>query len=417
MFHRIKHHVGNFLPALRYPNYRLYFFGQGISLVGTWMQTVAEQWLVYPTLTNNKSLLGIVSAINLLPVTAIVLFAGVWADRVDRRRAQIILQTLYASIAFTMSYLIFSGRIQVWHVMVAALASGIVFAFDMPTRQALMMNLVDKKHFASALSLNGAIFNAARAVGPAAAGALIAAAGIAPAYFLNGVSFLAVIVSVYLMTLPKHPYGVEHLPFRGQLVEGFRFVRATSMVRVPLVLIAVLTIFTWPVSTLLAVFAHDIFRSGEIGFGILTSAFGLGAMVGGFGLYTLYRRIRRKDLLLFLCILTVAVSTSMFALWHWFMLALVLLFFSGWSISTIIGTLNTVVQEAIPDTLRGRILSYYSFVLIGGMPIGALLASVGVGLIGAPMTIFLCMIAYITISFSVLFATKDKFLSKLTAVV
>lgn len=417
MLHRVKYHVGNLLPALRYPNYRLYFIGQGISLIGTWMQQVAEQWLIYPTLTNNKSLLGVVSAINLLPVTILVLFAGVWADRVDRRRAQIILQLLYATIAFVVSYLIFSGQIQVWHVMVAALASGIVFAFDMPTRQALMINLVDKEHFASALSLNGAIFNAARVVGPAAAGAIIAAAGIAPAYFINGVSFLAVIVSVYLMKLPKHPNTLEHPPFRGQLAEGFAFIRATPMVSTSLVLVAALTIFTWPVNTLFAVFAHDIFNRGEIGFGFLQSAFGLGAMIGALGFHALYENIKRRARLLIICILGTVTSLGVYALWHQFIPSLVFLFFSGWCIATTIGILNTVVQEVAPDQLRGRILSYYSFVLVGGMPVGAILASVGVGLVGAPFTILLCVAAYLLISLWVLLATKDQFLSKLSSVV
>lgn len=417
MLHQVRHHVGNFLPALRYPNYRLYFIGQGISLVGTWMQQIAEQWLVYPTLTDNKSLLGIVSAINLLPVTLLVLFAGVWADRVDRRKAQIILQFLFSLIAFTMSYLIFSGRVQVWHVMVAALASGLVFAFDMPTRQALMVNLVDKQYFASALSLNGAIFNAARVVGPAIAGALIAVAGIAPAYFFNGTSFLAVIISVYLMKLPEHPKEEEHPPFRNQLAEGFQFVRQTPLVSISLILLAILTITTWPVSTLMAVFTHDIFQKGEIGFGLLTSAFGLGAMVGAFGFHTLYHAVQRKDRLILVTISTIVSVTTIFAFWHVFQIALVMLFLGGWSIATTIGTLNTIVQEVVPDNLRGRILSYYSFVLVGGMPVGALLASIGVGAVGAPMTIFFCAIAFLAVSLLVLFRTKDRFLAQISSVV
>lgn len=413
MFSRVKHHVGNFMPALRYPNYRLYFFGQGISLIGTWMQTVAEQWLVYPTLTNNKALLGIVSAVNLLPVTALVLFAGVLADRVDKRRAQMILQSLYAVIAFSMSYLIFSGRIEVWHVIVAALVSGIIFAFDMPTRQSLMVNLVDKQFFSSALSLNGGIFNAARVVGPAVAGALIAIAGIAPAYFINGVSFLAVIISVYLMRLPQHPTDVAHPPFRQQLAEGFHFVRSTPLVYISLILVAVLTIFTWPVNTLMAVFAHDIFNRGEVGFGLLTSAFGLGAMVGAFGFHALYEKIKSRDRLLIFCILLTVVSTGVFALWHWFPLAMFMLLLSGWSVATIIGILNTTVQEAVPDILRGRILSYYFFVLVGGMPFGALLASIGVGTVGAPATIMFCSLMFGLVSGGILYSTRNTFLTKL----
>lgn len=401
------------MPALRYPNYRLYFFGQGISLIGTWMQTVAEQWLVYPTLTSNKSLLGIVSFVNLLPVTILVLFAGVWADRVDKRKAQMVLQSCYAVIAFVMSYLIFSGKVEVWHVIVAALIIGIVFAFDMPTRHALMVNLVDKQFFSSALSLNGGIFNAARVVGPALAGALIAATGIAPAYFINGLSFLAVIVSVYLMQLPKHPTNGEHPSFLGQLVEGFVFVRSETMVSTSLVLVAILTIFTWPVNTLMAVFAHDIYNRGEVGFGLLQSAFGLGAMIGAFGFHALYEKAQRKNRLLLFCVFVIFLSTITYAFWHQFIFSLLVLFFSGWSVATMIGILNTVVQESVPDHLRGRILSYYSFVLVGGMPFGALLASVGVGLVGAPGIIALCSLMFGLVNMVILYSTRNKFLTKL----
>lgn len=414
MLRRIKHHIGNFLPALRYPNYRLYFFGQGISLIGTMMQSVAEQWLVYPTLTNNKSLLGIVSAINLLPVTALVLLAGVWADRVDRRRAQMILQSLYAVIAFVMSYLIFSGRVEVWHVMVAALVSGVIFSFDMPTRQSLMVNLVDRQHFASAVSLNGAIFNGARMIGPAVAGALIAAAGIAPAYFFNGISFLAVIVSVYWMRIPKPSTPVHRATIRSQFKEGLDYIRLTPMVYIALTLLAVLTIFTWPLNTLLAVFAHDIYNRGEVGFGLLQSAFGAGAMTGAFGFSALFQKVKRKDLLLIVSVLIVSLPSVVYAFWHQFVGALVLLFLSGWGVTTTIGVFNTTIQTMVPDRLRGRIMSYYSFVLVGGMPFGALLASIGVGVIGAPYTIFFCTVAFLLISFSILSITKHQFLAKLS---
>ncbi len=324
-----------------------------------------------------------------------------------------VLQSCYAIIAFVMSYLIFSGRVEVWHVIVASAITGIVFAFDMPTRQALMINLVDKEHFASALSLNGAIFNAARVVGPAIAGALIAAAGIAPAYLFNGVSFLAVIVSVWMMRLPIHPKRTEHPPFRGQLAEGFRFVRQTPVVFVSLTLVAILTIFTWPVNTLMAVFAHDIYNRGEVGFGLLQSAFGLGAMVGAFGFHALYEKVRRKNRLLLSCVFVIFFSTMTYALWHQFILSLLMLFFSGWSVATMIGILNTVVQESVPDRLRGRILSYYSFVLVGGMPFGALLASLGVGIISAPLTIALCALLFGLASVVILYSTRDTFLTKL----
>ena len=189
MLTKIRHTVGDFLPALRSSNYRLYFWGQGISLVGTWMQEVAQSWLIYPVLTDNKSLLGVVSFVNHIPTAALALFAGVMVDRVSRKQGLILTQSAFAIIACILWLLIVSKSIAVWHVMVATFLSGVVFAFDMPFRQSFMIELVEKKYYSSAIGLNAAIFNAARAIGPAVAGVLIAAFGIAPAYFVNSVSF------------------------------------------------------------------------------------------------------------------------------------------------------------------------------------------------------------------------------------
>ncbi len=206
MWRIVKRFIGSWLPALRSRNYRLYFIGQGISLVGTWMAAIAEQWLVYPTLTDNKSLLGIVSAVNLAPTAVFVLLAGVIADRIDRRLGVIVQHLLYATIAMIMFVLVVTGVVQVWHVMVSAFFMGVVFAFDLPTRQSLMMSTVGKRDYGSAISLNTGIFNIARAIGPAIGGVVIAMAGVAPAYFFNSISFLAVIVSVWRMrSLPPRP--------------------------------------------------------------------------------------------------------------------------------------------------------------------------------------------------------------------
>ncbi len=397
------------MPALRFSNYRLYFIGQGISLIGTWMQTVAEQWLIYPVLTQNKSLLGIVSAVNLIPTTLFVLFAGVLADRIDRRRVQILLQSFYAVIAGVMSVLIVTGKIEVWHVFVAAFLTGLVFAFDMPTRQALMINLVDKEHLASALSLNGGIFNAARALGPSLAGMLIASVGIAFAYFFNSISFLAVIVSLYLMKLPKHEEITTHSSFSTQLREGATYIRKTPIVLVSLLLLAILTAFTWPTNTLLPVFAHDIYKRGEVGFGMLQSAFGIGAMIGAFGFSALFHAVKRKNILLGFSLLLISVSTMLFSQVTNFYIALLVLVLGGWSASTLIGVLNTTVQMHVPDILRGRILSFYSLVLVGAMPIGAILSSVGVSVLGARETIGLCSLTFAGLSFSLLYLTRRVF--------
>lgn len=413
MLQKVKHGVGALWPALRSRNYRLYFIGQGISLIGTWMATVAEQWLIYPVLTNNRSLLGLVSAVNLAPTACFVLFAGVIADRVDKRKAQMLIQFLFALIALTMSVLIFTGRVQVWHVLLAVFLSGVVFAFDLPTRQALMIATVEKRVYASALSLNAGIFNAARALGPAAAGLIIAAVGIAPTYLINGLSFFAVIVSVALMQ--KH-LGVSQAPnatIRDSFREGVTYVRTHMVIAVLLSLFFILTVSTWPAATLMAVFAHDIFGAGAVGFGMLQSAFGAGAMIGAFGFSKVFDLTKNIYRLLIGAIIAIAGSLCIFALSPAFSLAIAAQIVLGISISTMYSLVTTLVQSDVPHELRGRILSFTSFVLIGGMPIGALLASLGVATVGARLTVLLGAIFFGLTSFGLIAATRGKFHAKL----
>lgn len=413
MLQKVKIQVGNFLPALRSQNYRLYFFGQGISLVGTWMAAIAEQWLIYPVLTNNRSLLGIVSAVNLIPTTCLVLFAGVIADRINKKKALIILQSLFAIISFVIAVLVFTGSIQVWHVFVATFFSGIVFAFDMPIRQSLMVGLVDKKDYASALSLNAGIFNAARAIGPALAGILIASVGIAPAYVINSISFLAVIWSALLMRLPQVHVSDTRKSFGNEFKEGVRFISENKIIAVLLLLLAFNTVFTWPAAILLPVFAHDIFRRGEIGFGLLQSAFGIGAMVGAFSFSKLFHSTSDTYRLLLASFLIEITALALFSFSTVFPIALGLLVVGGYAIATIVSTINTLVQMNTPDILRGRMMSYYSFMLVGGMPIGALLGSAGVATIGARLTVFMGALLFGITSFSLIQATKGRFKEKL----
>lgn len=415
MFQRVKHQIGDFLPALRSPNYRLYFIGQGISLVGTWMAAIAEQWLIYPVLTNNRSLLGIASAVNLLPTVALVLFSGVVADRINRRNALLITQVLFMVIAFMLGVLVFTGAIRVWHVFLATFIAGIVFAFDMPIRQSFMVTLVEKKDLASALSLNSGIFNAARAFGPAIAGFLIVAIGIASTYLVNGASFLAVILAILLMKLPTHVKS-EHPGFKESFKEGFRYVATHKIIAVLLVLIGVLTFTTWPAATLLPVFAHDIFNKGEAGFGMLQSALGLGAVVGSFGLSKVYLLIKNKYNLLISLLLLIVISVFLFGMAPTFSLAILFQVISGWSIATFISTIGTLIMTDVPDHLRGRIMSFYSFMLIGGMPLGGLVASLGVATIGARATVSVMSIVLVMTSFFLIAATKGKFKEKLQVI-
>ncbi len=394
MFQRAKYHVSEWLPALKSRNYRLYFFGQGVSLIGTWMAAVAQQWLLYPTLTNNKSLLGVASAVNAVPTIVLLLYAGVIADRTDRRIGILVQQVLYALVTFMLFFLVSSGTIQVWHVFVATFLTGAVFAFDMPTRQALMIELVDKKHIASAIALNTGIFNTARVIGPTVAGLLIASIGIAPAFFINGVSFVAVIASVLLMNIPRYIKIEQSDSVWGQLKSGALYIREHQHIWTPLLILFLLSLFTGPLVTFLPVFAKDIFRVGEVGFGLLQAAFGLGAVVGSFGFSKLYQAITDKHRFLAGLLIIISLSMAGFSYASLFILALGAIFLGGWGGATLMTLVRTAVHEQVPNHLRGRLVSYYSLVLIGGTPIGALLGSVGVGTIGIRLTVLLSAIFF-----------------------
>lgn len=406
MLASLKHHLGEFLPALRSRNYRLYFIGQGISLVGTWMATVAQQWLLYPTLTNNKSLLGVASAVNALPTVVLLLYAGVVADRIDRRMGMLIQQILYALVAFGLFFLVLSGTVQVWHVLAATFLIGAVFAFDMPTRQALIIEFVDRKHIASAISLNTGIFSAARVVGPTLAGLLIARAGMAPAFFVNGVSFIAVIVSVLLMNIPRYIKTEDTDSVWKQLKSGASYIRNNQHIWAALVVLFLLSLSTGPVVTFLPVFAHDVFRVGEVGFGLLQAAFGLGAVIGSFGFSKLYQTFTDKHRFLVLLLILISLSIGSFAYAPLFSLALAAIFFGGWGGATLMTLVRTAVHEQVPNHLRGRLVSYYSLVLIGGTPIGAILGSVGVATIGIRLTILLSALFFGFVSFTIIAATR-----------
>ncbi len=394
MFQRAKYHVSEWLPALKSRNYRLYFFGQGVSLIGTWMAAVAQQWLLYPTLTNNKSLLGVASAVNAVPTIVLLLYAGVIADRTDRRIGILVQQVLYALVTFMLFFLVSSGTIQVWHVFVATFLTGAVFAFDMPTRQALMIELVDKKHIASAISLNTGIFNTARVIGPTVAGLLIASIGIAPAFFINGVSFVAVIACVLLMNIPRYIKIEQSDSVWRQLKNGALYIREHQHIWTPLLILFLLSLSTGPIVTFLPVFAKDIFRVGEVGFGLLQAAFGLGAVIGSFGFSTLYQTITDKHRFLSGLLIIISLSMAGFSYAPLFVLALGAIFLGGWGGATLMTLVRTAVYEQVPNHLRGRLVSYYSLVLIGGTPIGALLGSVGVGTIGIRLTVLLSAIFF-----------------------
>ena len=285
------------LGALAHRNFRLFLFGQGTSLVGTWMQSVALGWLVLQ-LTNSPFAIGLNSALRALGVLLFTLYAGIVADRVDKRRLVILTQALQMVEALALAVLVWTHVVAVWQVMVLALFVGIVNAFDIPTRQAFMVEMVGKEDLMNAIALNSSMFNAARVVGPAVGGALIGLLGLGMCFFLNGVSYVAVIASLAVMRLP--PF--QPRPAVGSAWSGFRevvaFLRSDRRVKTLVIQTAILSVFGFPFLVMMPVFARDVLHVQAAGYGALTAAVGVGAMLGALAIALNSGRIVRKGALM-----------------------------------------------------------------------------------------------------------------------
>ena len=276
--------------ALKHRNFRLFTFGQLVSLTGTWMQTTAQGWLVYQ-LTGSKVLLGTVAAVGSLPMLLSV-WGGSLANRHPKRTVVCITQTGMMVLAFVFAALVWSGHIRPWHILVLAALGGVAMAFDMPARQAFMVEMTSREDLMNAVSLNSSIFNGARVVGPAVAGVVMAQVGMALCFLLNGLSFLAVIAGLLMMRLPRFVPPAQPASTGRHMLEGFAYVAKHRRVRLLLLLFAVVGVFGWSYSVLLPAYATDILHVGERGYGALLSANGLGALLGALTVATYGSRVR-----------------------------------------------------------------------------------------------------------------------------
>jgi MFS family permease len=374
------------LGALTHRNFRLFFLGQGVSLIGTWMQTVAQGWLVL-SLTNSPFFVGLASGLGSLGVLAFTLYAGVVADRRDKRRLVVLTQSLSMLLAFVLAALVWTNVVTVWHVLALATVLGIVNAFDIPTRQAFMVELVGKEDLMSAIALNSSMFNAARIVGPAIAGALIGAVGVATCFALNGVSYVAVIAGLVAMRLP--PF--EPRPATGSVWLGLRevvaFLRSDRRVETLVVLTAVLSVFGFPFLVMMPVFARDVLHVGAAGYGALTAAVGGGGMLGALMIAVNSRRIVRRGRLMGFGGVAFGLLVLSFAWSRSFVLSLVLLALAGGAMIVNNALTNTMLQTSVPDHLRGRVMGFYSFVFVGLAPLGAFQAGALAERFGAPWAV------------------------------
>ena len=355
--------------ALRHRNFRLFFFGQGTSLAGTWMQSVAQGWLVLQ-LTNSPYYVGLVSALGTLPVLLVSLPAGVFADRSHKRRVVTITQCLSMVQAFAIAALIWMHRVELWHIAAAAVFLGLVNAVDIPTRQSFIVEIVGKDDLMNAIALNSSVFNAARIVGPAIGGVLIGSVGIAACYFLNGVSYLAVVAGLLLMRMPPWvppPVAGDGL---ARFREGARYIVGDRRVRALVLNTALLSIFGFPYIVLMPVFARDVLHVGATGLGFLMAAMGVGAVISALGVAAFGQRLAKGRVVAWAAP-AFGVAVTAFAMTRWFPLALAILLLSGGAMIANNAVTNTLLQTVVPDGLRGRVMGAYAFVFVGMAPIGA----------------------------------------------
>jgi MFS family permease len=366
--------------ALRHRNYRLFWFSQLVSLTGTWMHSVAQGWLVLE-LASQPFWLGAVGAATTLPVLVFSLFGGVAADRLPKRSLLMATQSVSAVVALALGLLAVSGQVQVWQVLSAALLLGTANALDLPARQSFVVEMVGRDDLLNAIALNSLTFNAARVVGPAVAGTIVAAAGTATCFLVNAASFAPVIAALAMMRgLPAAPHTGGG-SVAAHLREGFAYAARERRFQGLIALVAAASFFGFPCLTLLPSFARDVLHADARWYGALMAVTGVGAIVSVLVLAA-RQRTGVGGAVVVVAGLVFGVSLALFAASRSFLTAVPLLAVAGAAMVAQAATANTLVQSTVPDALRGRIMSMFTLVLMGAMPLGNILIGILAGLIG-----------------------------------
>ena len=395
----------NTFRALRHRNFQLFFAGQFISLTGTWMQSVAQSWLVY-RLTGSVVLLGLIGFASQIPVFLIAPFGGAAADRYNRQKILVITQTSAMITAFVLAVLTLTGNIEVWHLFVLAVCFGLANAFDIPTRQAFVTDMVGKEDLLNAIALNSSMFNGARIVGPAIAGILVAVVGEGWCFFVNAVSYIAVITGILMMKIT--PVIRERKGSTlSNIAEGFSFVAKTSPIRGLLLLLGLVSLMGMPYAVLMPIFADKILGGGSDTLGYLMGASGTGALIAALVLAS-RREVFGLGRWVAFASGGLGISLILFSFSNVFWLSLLLLIPVGFSMMTQMSSSNTLIQAMVPDELRGRVMSVYSMMFMGMAPLGALLAGSLAEILGAPYTVALG--GAVCIFGSILFALRLPYL-------
>ena len=397
------------LRALRYRNYRLFFVGQGVSLIGTWMQIVTVSWLVY-RLTGSPLLLGIVGFSSQIPTFILAPLAGVLADRFNRKRILIITQILSLLQALTLAFLSLFGIIRIWQVITLSIILGLINSFDIPTRQAFVADMIEKREdLGNAIALNSSLFNIARFIGPSLAGVIIATAGEGICFLLNGLSFMAVILALLAMRIKLPKALNQTAPIFREIKEGFRYVFGFVLIRYILLLLALVSLTGMSYAVLMPIVAREILKGGAHTYGFLMGATGLGALIGALYLASQKNACGMERIVL---TATVTFGTALIAfsfsrvLW----LSILLMMAVGFGMMVQMAASNTILQNITDDNKRGRVMSFFAMSFMGMAPFGSLLGGALANKIGAPYTIMLS--GFSCILGVVFFAGKFKYYKK-----
>ncbi len=392
-------------PALAQRNFRYYWFGQCISLIGTWMQATAQQWLVY-SLTKSALLLGLLGAAQFGPVMLLSLVAGVFIDRYPKKHLLIFTQISLMLQAFALSLLVWMEQVNYWHVLILAVFLGLVNTLDQPTRQSFMPELVEKKDLRSAIGLNSAIFNVARMIGPALSAILMANYGAGLLFFLNGISFIPVIIGLYLInTNTTKIIKVQQKVF-VEILEGLKYIRQSLTLRSTILSMFFVSTFAMNFNVIIPLFADEVLQQGVTGYGMLMSATGAGSLIGALMVASWAKGSPKLKLLFgsgfIVSVLQIALNPI-----HILPLAVVMFMAIGFFNIVFMTTANSMIQFNTSDQFRGRVMSVYSFAFLGTTPVGNLFAggimektgaSMGISICGAVSALLIAMIVFHTMS-------------------
>jgi len=383
----VLHRIRTSFKALRHRNLRLFFAGQGVSLVGTWMQQVAMSWLVY-RLTDSALLLGVISFCTQFPAFLMAPFAGALADRWSRYRMVVAAQTLAMVQSVLLAVLVMGGAIEVWHLIVLAIAMGLINGVDVPARQALLVKLVGGvEDLPNAIALNSSMFNAARLVGPAVGGVLIGLMGEGPVFVINAASYVAVLGALAALRVPPEP-GARPGSMLGHIRDGFSYAYRFEPIRDLLFVLAVVSLVGIPYVVLFPVFARDVLGGDAGTLGLLTSCAGLGALVGALALAS-RSSVRGLGRVVALSAGAFGVSLIGFALSTNLLVSCLFVVVTGFSVMLTSASINTVLQTLVKEELRGRIMSLYTMAFVGMTPLGGLAGGAIAQRLGAPFAVVL----------------------------